>query len=725
MRQHIFHELPITSKKLLWLFIAIAFAVAALVDGQLETKQDSIFHDTALVKTPRMAWHNTAIIALDSGIPGYISRRQALPLFGLAAQRAIDMGATAVFLDAVLYEFDPRTRYTSCIEKYHQLPIPNEFRWEEAQNIIPFATFSPETLKQFFIATPYFMQDDDFLTMNLLQPYFGEALLPIDYFDDEMNHQALERLIASPLVYQREDGNFQGSNRWMNLLPNAVIPKVTQLHQQMNQLPQPQANYIEQCEGHPCQRVRFSSPQLNFNETTQFPVVPVSKLVGCDLGSGYNNFARLFDNRIVILQMTEPNEATDIKITPMLSALGAPKEFITGPQYLVDAIETHLQQDGPVRPYILVRWLLLLLIAIMSVWGAAFLKTGYVFWFPPLTGAMVWGLCFITAPWQLWPVTVAIFCSVLSITLVIATHISLGTAKSKIMARYIPKQIHSLLLKSGKDQTFIHRHIDAVILMSDIAKYSNVTSELKEPEYIFALLNDYFEKTTLNTQHEFQGWLESYVGDMVCFYWPVVGNTDLRTQQELALRAALEMANLQQVFFKRLSQNKKIRASKETMKKVSEFIGAGIGLTSGEVMMGNLGPDNGVQKFGCLGDPLNLASRTESLTRYFNTEILITDELAPIAKELGIAIRRIVSVVVKGRITPVTLYAMGNQSDERFRKDTVEAWELWVQDNRGGVNAENLPEHLKVFELDADTIGHWTKQGIYDPKQDCFLLKVK
>ncbi|MCB2002690.1 MAG: adenylate/guanylate cyclase domain-containing protein, partial [Rhodoferax sp.] len=50
----------------------------------------------------------------------------------------------------------------------------------------------------------------------------------------------------------------------------------------------------------------------------------------------------------------------------------------------------------------------------------------------------------------------------------------------------------------------------------------------------------------------------------------------------------------------------------------------GIGIHSGEVVAGVIGT-GGLSKFSVTGDPINVASRVEGLTRAFDVDLLITE----------------------------------------------------------------------------------------------------
>ncbi|MEQ9022792.1 MAG: adenylate/guanylate cyclase domain-containing protein, partial [Pseudomonadales bacterium] len=292
------------------------------------------------------------------------------------------------------------------------------------------------------------------------------------------------------------------------------------------------------------------------------------------------------------------------------------------------------------------------------------------------------------------------------------SHVALGTRHSRYTAQYLPKPIRSMLLSLKKNERFQNQRWQAVILMSDLVGYTTVTSLLRDPALIFNLLNKYLESTTIMLQDKYDGWLEGYVGDLFCYYWPQMEGLTIKEQIEKSLHAAIELKKLQKEFFRNLP-NLDLPIPREASEKIAEIVNAGIGICSGEVVAGNVGPKGGVQKFGLLGDPLNLSSRLEALTRLFDTEIIISEELAPTAEELGYRVRKIASVKVKGRLDVTTLYAMGETDDSRFSDELVKKWEeFW---NRLQQTGEVLPWNFEALRKDHETLVRWHKQGLYDP----------
>ena len=158
-----------------------------------------------------------------------------------------------------------------------------------------------------------------------------------------------------------------------------------------------------------------------------------------------------------------------------------------------------------------------------------------------------------------------------------------------------------LVVLGGKRQ-------DATVLFSDIRGFTSY-SEAREPEEVVKRLNEYLAVMTA-TIFRHGGMIDKYMGDgiMAVFGVPVQqGDHAAR-----AIRAALEM-----------------RERVEELNQLWEERGeplfkTGIGLSSGSIVAGNIGCTERMD-YTVIGEDVNLASRLESLTKDYQTQLIISE----------------------------------------------------------------------------------------------------
>ena len=223
-------------------------------------------------------------------------------------------------------------------------------------------------------------------------------------------------------------------------------------------------------------------------------------------------------------------------------------------------------------------------------------------------------------------------------------------------------------------------------------------------------MNDYLNATSFVLQQKYGGILEAYVGDMVCYYWLADNEQQRLDVYQQTLLAAIEMQALQQSFFSTLQQRYKNRIDKESLQQISSIIDAGIGMSVGNVVMGDLGPESGVKKFGILGDPLNLAARIEGLTRLFTTDMIVSGRFLEAITAAGLVGRRLGKIKVKGRVSEEMLYALGKENNLHFKADNIKQWEQWLDsvEQQSGDEIE-CPD---CYQKDKATITDWLNRGL-------------
>jgi adenylate cyclase len=101
--------------------------------------------------------------------------------------------------------------------------------------------------------------------------------------------------------------------------------------------------------------------------------------------------------------------------------------------------------------------------------------------------------------------------------------------------------------------------------------------------------------------------------------------------------------------------NDALRAEAEAGGALPLSLAMGIGINTGECVVGNLGSLHRFN-YSVLGDPVNLASRLEALTRYYGLGILVSESTKQLAP--GFAMVEADLVAVFGKADAVRIYAL-------------------------------------------------------------------
>ena len=192
------------------------------------------------------------------------------------------------------------------------------------------------------------------------------------------------------------------------------------------------------------------------------------------------------------------------------------------------------------------------------------------------------------------------------------------------------------------------------ILFSDIAGFTTI-SEKMSPEDLVALLNRYLSAMTTIIKTTHRGNVNKYLGDgiMALFGAPLNDPQHASLACYAALDCQVELARLRQVW------------KQEGLPE----IGARIGINSGACIVGNMGSEERME-YTVTGDSVNLASRLEGASKYYDTLILIGQRTAELAKN-DVEVREIDLLRVKGKKDPVVVFellARKGQVEEKKRR---------------------------------------------------------
>ena len=182
---------------------------------------------------------------------------------------------------------------------------------------------------------------------------------------------------------------------------------------------------------------------------------------------------------------------------------------------------------------------------------------------------------------------------------------------------------------------------DVTILFSDIRGYTTLTENLGATEVV-SLLNQYFE-TMVEAVFNCEGTLDKFIGDALM---AVFGAPLPLTENHawMAVKSALDMR-------RRLAEFNHLRLFENQPQ-----IRFGIGISSGEVVSGNIGSQKRMD-YTVIGDGVNLSSRLESVTKEYGCDIILSEHTYNLCRD-RIWVRELDKIRVKGKNQAVNIYEL-------------------------------------------------------------------
>lgn len=203
-------------------------------------------------------------------------------------------------------------------------------------------------------------------------------------------------------------------------------------------------------------------------------------------------------------------------------------------------------------------------------------------------------------------------------------------------SRFLPEYVVKQMLENPESFKLGGVSQTITILFADIRGFTRI-SEHAPPEKIVSLLNRYFSAMT-DIIFAHGGTLDKYLGDglMALFGAPTATPDDASN----ALNAAVAM------------QRRLLGINRELRDEGFPEIGVGMGLHTGEVVVGYIGSERR-SEYTAIGDTVNTSSRLESNAR--GGEILISDATAKAAHS-RYKLQPREAIMVKNRQQPVNLW---------------------------------------------------------------------
>jgi adenylate cyclase len=252
---------------------------------------------------------------------------------------------------------------------------------------------------------------------------------------------------------------------------------------------------------------------------------------------------------------------------------------------------------------------------------------------------------------------------------------------------------------------------ELTLLFCDIRGFTPISEQFKtDPQGLTKLINRFLTPMTDIIMTN-DGTIDKYMGDCIMAFWNAP--LDVKEQRRLAIKSSHEML-------------KHLEGLNVELKKENSLpINIGIGLNTGDVVVGNMGSNQRFD-YSCLGDAVNLAARLEGQSKEYGMKIILGEETAK-EMEDEFVILELDKIAVKGKTEGVNIYTslgthenlinimnydMAQRQHEKFlffyRK---QAWELalrWLNDLEFEFNGMMKD----YYAMMGDRIEHLQKEGL-------------
>ena len=213
--------------------------------------------------------------------------------------------------------------------------------------------------------------------------------------------------------------------------------------------------------------------------------------------------------------------------------------------------------------------------------------------------------------------------------------------------RFVPPDVVERLTEGRGAYAPQRRQV--TMLFADLRGFTALCDRL-DPAITVTILNDYFQHMSEAIARH-HGHINELVGDgLLALFGALEPNP---WQGRDSVLAALDMrAELQ-------------RYNRQLLARGLPELRFGIGVHSGEVVTGVMGAGE-LSKFSVTGDPINVASRVESLTRVHGVDLLITDEIRG-TLDPDFLLRAMPATLVKGKTEPIKTWFVEGLVDDSTR----------------------------------------------------------
>ncbi len=169
----------------------------------------------------------------------------------------------------------------------------------------------------------------------------------------------------------------------------------------------------------------------------------------------------------------------------------------------------------------------------------------------------------------------------------------------QIFGRYVDKKIAQALMNRPEALDLGGEQHEVTILMADLRGFTPMAKKL-EPKQVIKLLNSFFSRM-IPIIEEYRGIIVDFYGDSILVFFNEI-EPDIRVAAINAIKCAIDM------------QRELESVSEQNMHDGLPALSMGIGIHSGEVVVGNIGSEARA-KYGIVGSAVNETDRIQSFAQ--------------------------------------------------------------------------------------------------------------
>ncbi|HVC10947.1 MAG TPA: adenylate/guanylate cyclase domain-containing protein, partial [Burkholderiales bacterium] len=273
---------------------------------------------------------------------------------------------------------------------------------------------------------------------------------------------------------------------------------------------------------------------------------------------------------------------------------------------------------------------------------------------------------------------------------------------AELFGQYVPPELVDKMAQDPEKYSMEGREEVLTVLFSDVRGFTSISESLLAKD-LSAYINDYLTAMSLVIRSN-RGTLDKYIGDAIMAFWgaPVEDPQHARNGVVTALQMQRRAAALNEEFRKKGWPEFRI----------------GIGVNTGRMRVGDMGSK--LRKaYTVMGDPVNLGSRLEGITKQYHVGILVGEETRKVVSD--VVFREVDRVRVKGKDEAVAIYepvGMEAEVDQKLR-DELRLWQHclkhyrardWDQAEVALLNLQRMAPGCALYALYAERIALLRKE---------------